>query len=411
MNYPAMYEVHQKYDAAAIDDIPQAVRREFSRLDLSARVKPGQRVGITVGSRGIASLVPLVSSVVGCLRDMGLEPFILPAMGSHGGAMAAGQTELLKHLGITESSVNAPIVSNMDTVSLGRLPSGAQVFFAKDALMADHLVVMNRVKPHTAFHGPVESGLCKILAVGCGKHEGAHQMHTFGLGESIVPAAEIILEKASVLCGLALVENPLEQVHTVKLVPPERFTETDAELLKLARRMLPKIPLDYLDILVVDEFGKNISGTGMDPNVIGFWRRFGGPRTPDYRTIVVLDLTDASDGNGVGVGMAELTTRRVMDKIDIQKTYTNTIASGIFNSAKMPITLENDKSAMDTSLGAVPVLEKTALVRVKNTLMLETFWASEALLPVLRELDHIEIDERPLKMSFDQKGRLLPFTA
>ena len=409
MNYPAMHKVRQKYDTVAVGDIALAVKQEFSRFDISGKVKPGQRVGITVGSRGIAGLVALVTSVVGCLRDLGLEPFILPAMGSHGGATAAGQTELLGHLGITESSVKAPIVSSMDTVSLGSLPSGAEVFFSKDALEADHLVAMNRVKPHTAFHGPVESGLCKILAVGCGKNKGAQQMHRFGLGESIVPASEMILKKAPVLCGLDVVENSLEQVHTLKLVPPEEFANTDAELLKLARRMLPKIPLEYLDVLIVDEFGKNISGTGIDPNVVGFWRRFGGPRTPDYRTIVALDLTDASDGNGVGIGMAELTTRRVMDKIDIHKTYTNSITSCIFNSAKMPITLENDRTAIETALGAVPVLQKAAVVRIKNTLMLETFWASEALLPALRKLDHIDIDERPLKMRFDQNGRLLPF--
>ena len=409
MNYPPMYRVHQKYDTTALSDITQAVVQEFSSMDLSGKVKPGQRVGITVGSRGIAGLVPLVSSVVGCLRDMGLEPFILPAMGSHGGATAQGQTELLDHLGVTESSVNAPIVSSMDTASLGSLPSGAQVFFSKDALEADHLVAMNRMKPHTAFHGPVESGLCKILAVGCGKHKGAQQMHRFGLGESIVPAAEMILKKAPVLCGLAVVENSLEQVHTLKLVLPEKFASTDAELLKLARRMLPKIPLEYLDVLIVDEFGKNISGTGIDPNVIGFWRRWGGPRTPDYRTIVVLDLTDASDGNGLGIGMTELTTKRVMDKIDLKKTYTNSITTGIFSSVKLPIPLKNDKAAVDTALGAVPVLGKTAMVRIKNTLMLETFWASEVLLPALRELDHIEIDQRPLMMRFDQNGRLLPF--
>lgn len=409
MNYPAIFKVRQKYDPTAVNNVAQAVIQEFSRFDISGKVKPGQRVGITVGSRGIAGLVPMVSSVAGCLRDLGLEPFILPAMGSHGGATAQGQTELLGHLGVTEASVNAPIVSSMDTVSLGRLSSGAEVFFSKDALEADHLVAMNRMKPHTAFHGPVESGLCKILAVGCGKHKGAQQMHRFGLGESIVPAAEMILKKAPVLCGLAVVENSLEQVHTLKLVPPEEFVNTDTELLKLARRMLPKIPLEYLDILIVDEYGKNISGTGIDPNVIGFWRRWGGPRTPDYRTIVVLDLTDASDGNGLGIGMAELTTKRVIDKIDLKKTYTNSITTGIFNSVKMPIALENDQAAVDTALGAVPVLEKVALVRIKNTLMLETFWASEALLPALRKLDHIDIDERPLKMRFDQNGRMLPF--
>ncbi len=409
MNYPQMYRVRQKYETTEIADVARAVKDEFRRLDLEDKVKPGQRVGITVGSRGIASLVPILASVVEFWRGLGLDPFILPAMGSHGGATAQGQVELLARLGVTESSVKAPIVSSMETVSLGRLPSGAEVVLAADALKADHLMVFNRVKPHTAFHGPVESGLCKILAVGCGKHKGAQNMHRFGLGDSIVPAAQMILEKASVLCGLALVENSLERVHTLRLVPPEKFVETDAELLKLARRMLPKIPLDCLDILIVDEMGKNISGTGMDPNVIGFWRRWGGPRSPDYRTIIVLDITEASHGNGLGIGLCELTTRRVMDKIDLKTTYTNAITTGIFNSVKLPIALENDRQALDTALCAVPMPDKVALVRIKNTLMLETFWASEALLPSLRRLEQVEIEQTPLPMRFDQSGRLLAF--
>jgi hypothetical protein len=208
MNYPFMYRIQQRFDTTSIGDVPEAVRRGFSRLDIGKNVQPGQRVAVTAGSRGIDNLTTITATVVECLRNMGLKPFILPAMGSHGGATAVGQVKLLNHLGITESSAGAPIISTMDVISLGNLDSGAEVFMSKDALEADHIVVINRVKPHTAFRSEVESGLCKMLTVGCGKHEGALNMHKFGLAASIIPAARIILEKAPVLCGLAIVGFP-----------------------------------------------------------------------------------------------------------------------------------------------------------------------------------------------------------
>ena len=325
MNYPPLYRIQQQFEKTSIKDIPEAVRREFSRLGGAKNIKPNQRVAVTVGSRGIYNLRIIVATAVECLRNMGLKPFIIPAMGSHGAATAKGQIKVLKELGITESSVGAPIISSMDVVSVGRLDSGAKVFVSKDALEADHLVVINRVKPHTLLRGEVESGLCKMLAVGCGKHQGALNMHTFGLAATIVPAARIILEKAPVLCGLAILENSLDETHTLKLALPEQFVEADRELLASAKRLLPTIPLDDLDILIVEEMGKNISGAGMDPNVIGFWRREGGPREPDYRTLIVLDLTPESEGNAVGIGMADLTTQRVIDEIDSKPSYTNAI--------------------------------------------------------------------------------------
>ena len=290
MNYPLMYRIQQRFDTTSIGDVPGAVRRGFSRLDIGKNVQPGQRVAVTAGSRGIDNLTTITAAVVECIRNMGLKPFILPAMGSHGGATAEGQIKLLGELGITESSGGAPIISTMDVISLGRLESGAEVFMSKDALEADHIVVINRVKPHTAFRSEVESGLCKMLTVGCGKHEGALNMHKFDLAASIIPAARIILEKAPVLCGLAIVENSADRTHTMSFALPEQFVEIDRELLELAWKFLPRIPLEELDILVVDEMGKNISGAGIDPNVVGFWRREGGPRKPDYGTIIVIIL-------------------------------------------------------------------------------------------------------------------------
>ncbi len=409
MNYPRMYRIHQRFDTKSLEDVPGAIRREFSRVNVAQNVRRGQRVAVAVGSRGIHNLTTIVATVVECLRNMALKPFIFPAMGSHGGATAEGQAKLLNHLGITESSMGAPIISTMDVVSVGQLDSGSEVVISKDALEADHLVVINRVKPHTLLRGDVESGLCKMLTVGCGKHQGALNMHKFGLASSMVPAAQIILEKAPVLCGLAILENSLDETHVLKLALPEQFVEVDRELLQSSRRLLPRIPLDDLDILIVDEMGKNISGAGIDPNVIGFWRREGGPREPDYRTLIVLDLTPESEGNAVGIGMADLTTQRVIDKIDRKPSYTNAITSGVWRSVRLPIALENDKVVIETALSHVPDLRQVRMLRIVNTLHLENFWATEVLLPELRRKEGVTVDETPLQLQFDDEGRLLPF--
>ena len=410
MNYPLLYRIRQRFDMTSIQDVPGMVRREFSRLDVGKNVQPGQRVAVTAGSRGIDNLIPITATVVECLRNVGLKPFLLPAMGSHGGATAKGQVKLLSELGITESSIGAPITSTMDVISLGTVDSGAEVFISKDVLEADHLVLINRVKPHTAFRGEVESGLCKMLTVGCGKHEGALNMHKFDLAASIIPAARIILEKAPVLCGLAIVENSADRTHTMRFALPEQFVEIDRELLKLAWKFLPGIPLEELDILVVDEMGKNISGAGIDPNVVGFWRREGGPRKPDYRTIIVLDLTPQSDGNALGIGLTDLTTRRVIDKVNIQATYANALTTGIWGSVRLPIALENDRAVLETALSHVSDLDHVRMVRIVNTLHLENFWATEALLPALREKESLIVDETPVQLRFDEEGRLHPFT-
>jgi len=410
MDYPPMYRIQQRFERTSIMDIPEAVQREFSRLKGAKNIKPNQRVAVAVGSRGINNLRTIVAAAVECLQSMELKPFILPAMGSHGGATAEGQRNVLKEMDITESSVGVPVVSTMDVISVGRLDSGAEVFVSKDVLEADHLVVINRVKPHTLLRDEVESGLCKMLAVGCGKHQGALSMHKFGLAATIVPAARVILEKAPVLCGLAILENSLDETHTVTLALPEQFVEVDKELLKSARRLLPTIPLDDLDILIVDEMGKNISGAGIDPNVIGFWRREGGPREPDYRTLIVLDLTPESEGNAVGIGMADMTTQRVIDKIDRKPSYTNAITSGVWRSVRLPLALENDRAVIETALSHVPDLQHVRMVRILNTLHLENFWATGVLLPELRRKEGITVDETSLALHFDDEGRLLPFS-
>jgi hypothetical protein len=407
--FPKFYRVVQRFENSSISDVSAAVRREFGRLDLAPKVRAGQRVAVAVGSRGIYGLDKIVAGVVDCLKSMGLEPYIFPAMGSHGGATAAGQAALLNDIGISETVVRTAIVSNMDVVSLGKLPSGCDVFFAEDALKADHVFVINRVKPHTAFRAEVESGLCKMLAVGCGKHQGAMTMHTHGLAANIVPAAERIIQRARILAGLAIVENPLDRTHTLRLALPEGFAAVDHELLVLARQMLPRIPIDDLDVLVVNEIGKNVSGAGMDPNVIGFWRRDGGERKPYYRTLIVLDITRQSHGNALGLGMADMTTRRVFDQIDFKVTYTNALTSGIWASARTPIVMPDDLSALTAAVAKVPEPATVRIARIQNTLNLETFWVTSGLLPELDSRPDVEVDRRPLLPEFDSNGRFKPF--
>jgi len=408
MDLPPFYRIRQRFDVTAIADVAAAVRNEFSKFDWGDKVRPGQSVAVGVGSRGTHDLKNLVVSTVACLKSIGLKPFVIPAMGSHGGGTAEGQARILAELGITQDAVEAPIVSSMDVVSLGRSESGAEVFFAKDALDADHIVVINRVKPHTAFRAEVESGLCKILAVGCGRQKGAANMHRYELGKTIVPAARLIMQQTSVLCGLAVTENALGGTHSLKLARPEEFPALDSEFLKTAWNLLPKLPVDDLDILLVDEMGKNVSGAGMDPNVIGFWRREGGPRQPDYRILIVLDLTPHSHGNATGIGMADLTTRRVVDNIDWEATYLNAFTSGVLRSARMPIPVENDRLAVERALYRTPDPGGIRMVRIVNTGELESFWATAAVVSELKEQENITVDDAACELKFSHDGRLLP---
>jgi hypothetical protein len=405
---PGFYRLTQRFDGAAVGDPAAHLHREFDQRPFAGRLRAGGRVAVAVGSRGISGLAAIVAAVVDCLRSLGLEPFILPAMGSHGGATAEGQTALLRDLGVSEGTVKAPVVSSMEVVSFGHLESGCEVFFARDAALADHVFVINRVKPHTAFTADVESGLCKMLAVGCGKHRGAEAIHTHG-PTNIVPAAERILKQAPILGGLSVVENQLERIHTLRLVPMTEFAASDRELLLLARSLLPRIPIDDLDILVVDEIGKNISGAGMDPNVVGFWRRDGGLRRPDFRTLIVLDITQPSHGNALGLGMADMTTRRVYEKIDFKATYTNALTSGVWASARTPIVMPDDRAALAAAWAKVPRPEKGRVARIRNTLNLEHLWVTGEVAAGLVNQPGIEVDPRPLDFEFDAAGRLLPF--
>jgi len=403
-----MYRVEQHFRQPAITDVAAAVREQFARFDVAGRVHPGERVAVAVASRGTHDLAVLVKTTLMSLVEMGLKPHIIPAMGSHGGGTGEGQRRVLKGLGIDEASMGFSVEATSEAVQLGTLDSGAPVFFARDALGADHLMVINRVKPHTAFRSDVESGLCKMLAVGCGRRPGAESMHKYDLARTIVPAAQHILAQVSVLGGLAVTETASGGTHSIRLVGPAAFVETDRELLVEAWSLLPRLPIDDLDILVVDEMGKDISGAGMDPNVIGFWRREGGERRPDYRCLIVLDLTAASHGNAHGIGMADLTTRRVLEGIDRQATTMNALTSGVLRAGRLPIAMENDRQAIDQALRLQPDPSRVRMARIISTAALDAFWVSPALVGELSAAPDITVAETPLPMRFDTSGRLQP---
>ncbi len=409
MEYPSFYKITQTFDETAVSDVEGAVRAELARFEPPGTIQPNQTVAVGVGSRGVCDIDRLTETVVSYLKSLGLSPFVFPAMGSHGGATPEGQISVLAELGVTEERVGAPVRATMDVVSLGVVESGAEVFVAKDALEADHIVVINRVKPHTAFRGEVESGLCKMLAVGCGKHHGASNMHKYALGKTIVPAAKRIIETGKVLFGLAVVENAVHQIHTIRMAPAEDIPATDRELLQTAWRLFPKLPMEHLDILVVDEMGKNISGAGIDPNVTGFWRREGGERTPDIHVLIVLDLTPHSHGNAMGIGMVDLIPKRLKDKIDIHATYMNGLTSWVLRAAKLPMDLETDKLVIETALSKVPDFDNVRMARIVNTMTMDHLWVTGALISELEAKPKVTVDKNPLPMRFSETGVLLPF--
>ncbi len=406
MSLPRLAPVKQIFDVSYVADVAGEVRQQLVAFGLAQRVKPGQRIAITAGSRGIANIAEIIATAVSELRRVGAQPFVIPAMGSHGGATAEGQVEMLASYGITEERVGAPIISSMEVVHIGQTPKGIPVYVDREAAKADGILVVNRVKAHTAFKAPNESGLMKMMAIGLGKRYGADTYHRYDLGPTVLDVGRVVLANAPILGGLAIVENSRDQTWKIVACPPERMEEVDRNLLVEANRLLPRVPFDTLDVLIVDEMGKNISGTGMDLNILGIWRRIGGEQKPYYKYIVVLDLTEESHGNALGVGMADLTTRRLVNKIDFHATYTNVITTNFFQTGKIPVTLETDREAIEVACKTFAP-ESARVVRIKNTLELERIQVSEALLPEVRERPDLVVLDDPRPLAFDAEGRLI----
>jgi hypothetical protein len=413
MKLPRFIKIRQRFSGPVVEDIDKTVAEQFDAIHLDEKITPGMRIAITAGSRGIANIPFIIRAAVNELKRRGAEPFIIPSMGSHGGATAEGQVEVLESLGITEKFCGAPIVSSMEVVQIGETSDGVPVYIDRNAWEADGILLMGRIKVHTDFKSQFESGLMKMAAIGLGKHEQALQIHSFGvrgLMETMPRVAQVMFEKANILCGVAILENALEQTAKIEAIPTEKIHEREPELLRESIELMPKLPVEELDLLIVDEIGKNYSGTGMDTNIIGRIRILGveEPKTPRIKYVLASDLSEESHGNALGIGLADLTTERLFGKIDFRKMNENVITSTFIHRAAIPIVLENDREAIKTALrvnwGVAP--DKARIIRIPNTLHLEYLFASEILLPELEAMDHIEIIGEFEELQFTEEGYL-----
>ncbi|MFA5026439.1 MAG: lactate racemase domain-containing protein [Candidatus Methylomirabilota bacterium] len=414
MHLPAMYRIRQKIDPPVVADVAAAVRAEIAKLKLAGRLKPGGRVAVTGGSRGVANIATVIRTACDCLKELGAKPFVVPAMGSHGGATAEGQLQVLARYGITPESMEVPILSSMETVEIGRMPWGFPVHVDRHAVEADHIVLVNRVKPHTNFRAHVESGLMKMMVIGLGKHQGAILAHRasvdVGLPRAIPEVARFSLSKLPILFGLATVENVRHQTAKIEAMLPEALEATEARLLQEAWALFGRIPFEFLHLLIVDEMGKEISGTGMDPNVLGriYFAPNDEPKSPRYIRILVRDLTEKTAGNAVGMGLADFTTRRLANKVNFHYTYTNALTGLSPMRSKLPIVFETDRLAIEGALKTIGLTEPpdAKVARIKNTMDLEYLAVSEALLAEVRERSDLELLDGPHPFRFTEQGDL-----
>ena len=413
MGFPKVVRVRQRFHSTRVADIPARVAREVGRLDLSG-LKPGDSVAITAGSRGVANIATIIRSLAEELKKRRARPFIVPAMGSHGGGTAEGQRGVLAHYGITEAAMGVPIRATMETLPIGETPEGTPVVLDRNALEADHIAVVNRIKPHTDFDAEIESGLTKMLAIGLGKHRGAIRYHRannrYGYYRVLTRVAEVVRKRCSILLGLGIVENGYDQTGVIEAMTSDGLFDGEKRLLKVAKSWLARIPFDRGDVLVVDEMGKNVSGTGMDTNVIG--RRAGSGQpfagSPCFSRILVRDLTPESYGNAIGVGMADVVTRRLVDKIDTRPTYVNAVTSTNLESVRIPVTMDSDREALETAIStsSAPSGEDCRMIWIRNTLKLDRLVASEALLDEVEGNGDLQVVERLGDLDFDAQGNL-----
>ena len=412
---PRMLRVKQKFEAPTLEDIPAAVRAEVQSLALDSKVTAGESVAISVGSRGIANIALIIKSLVEELKALGLEPFLVPAMGSHGGGVAEAQQAIIEGYGVTEEYTGAPIKASMETVQVGETEDGVPVFFDKYAYEADHVAVVGRIKPHTDFVGEIESGLHKMMLIGLGKHKGAALYHQaivhYSFDRIIRSVGQTVVDKCGVLLGLGLVENQYDKTALIKGVGAEELVEREKELLILAKKWMPRLPFETVDLLIVDEIGKNISGAGMDTNVVG--RKFHDNHAaekehPKVTRILVRGLTEETHGNASGIGTAEYAHKRAIEEMDREITYINCMTGNHPSGAHIPLYFDTDRICIDRALETVGLVEpeNAKVLRIHNTLELAEVLVSEAYLPEVEKRDDLEVIGEAEDMPFDANGDL-----
>ncbi|WP_018922064.1 lactate racemase domain-containing protein [Salsuginibacillus kocurii] len=388
-----LIEIYQNFPEEALPDKKAAIREEVKKQLEQNQLPAGSEIAITAGSRGIHAIAELLKETVQTVQGAGYKPFLVPAMGSHGGATAEGQLEVLDHLGVTENTMGAEIRSSMEVELIGYTENGVPAYMDKHAFQAEGIIVVNRVKAHTAFRGKVESGLSKMVTIGLGKIRGATFVHSHGslkMAENIIDVCKTCLKKAPPLMGIGIVENAFDKTAQIKAVSRDHWFEEEAELLNASKEMMPRLPIDTMDILVVEEMGKNYSGTGMDPNIIGRWRIDGVPEPPlpEITRIVTLDLSPESFGNAQGVGLGDFITQRLADQMDRHVTYTNALTSTYLRRAMLPFIYETEKEAIETairSLGPEENQSTLKLIQIPNTLHLDRLLVSPAVIEEMEE--------------------------
>jgi hypothetical protein len=419
--YPKTLRIRQTFERPVVHDVAAAVRTALERIDLGRKIRRGQTVALTAGSRGVANIPVILRATADHLKGLGARPFLVPAMGSHGGGTAEGQRQVIESYGITEEFVGVPIRASMEVVTLGTTPEGFPVYLDKHASQADHIGVIGRIKPHTNYHGPVESGLLKMMMIGLGKHVGALAYHRILLEQPYDPVVRsvgrLMRQKAPIAFGLGAVENAYDETALVEAVLPDDFERREEELLVLARRWLARLPYAEADVLVIDEIGKDISGSGMDTNVVGRKRslRFGKVvepadfRMPMMRHIFVRGLSAHTHGNATGIGLADFTTTRLVKAMNYKATCINCLTAGYPDGANIPVHFDTDREVIDAALAIAGTRrpEEARVMRIRNTLCLEEVEVSEACLgEPSRQTEFVPLGPAR-ELAFDGAGNLV----
>lgn len=403
---PKMVKVKQHFDNEQIEDVTKQLQEALQKKEVHKGIKKDMEIAVAVGSRGLDRLVETTKVTIDYLKQHGARPFIVPCMGSHGGATSHGQKAVLEHLGVTEEAVGAEIRSSMEVIQIDQLENGLPIYVDKLASEADGIVVINRVKPHTAFRGPVESGIMKMISIGLGKQKGAEACHQLGfkyMAENVPAMAKIIIDKMPILFAVATVENAFDRIALLEVLLPEEIEQREPELQKIAKQSLPKLFFDQIDVLVIDEIGKNISGDGMDPNITGRYPTpyaYGGP---DVSKMVVLDLTKQTEGNANGVGTADFTTQKLVDKMNREVTYANGLTSTVVGPTHISTAMPNDKTAIQAAIKTCNILDftKARVVRIKNTLEIGEIEVSENMLEDIEKHPYLERISDLYEFTFD----------
>ena len=410
---PRMFKVRQLFDDAHIapEEIPGLMERSLEQEQFASRIKPGMRIAITCGSRQIANLVAITKSIVSFVRKKGGSPFVVASMGSHGGATSEGQRKILRALGVTEESVGCPIETDMDVVKIGCSDDGRDVFIDRRAAEADGIIVSCRIKPHTNFRGAYESGIMKMMAIGLGKQVGAGQCHADGYGrmaENIPRFGRTILANANILFAVAAIENAYDETAEIAVLDRDEIEEEEPKLLERAKALIPKILVPECDVLIVDQIGKNFSGSGMDPNITGTFLTPYASGGIKNKRVAVLDMSDESCHSGVGIGMAHATTRRFFEKMDFAQTYPNLITTKMIENARIPVIMENDREAIQVCIKTLTDADRNHLrvVRIPNSLNIRKIWLSEAYYEEAKANKALALESEPEEMTFDDSGNL-----